>query len=56
MVFWLAQGKRDAEIASILTAAPKTIGKHVEHVLAKLGAESRVAVTLIAREWLEAGG
>lgn len=52
VVFWIAQGKRDAEIATILTASPKTIGKHVEHVLAKLGVESRLAATAAAQVWL----
>jgi DNA-binding CsgD family transcriptional regulator len=40
---WIAQGKRDAEIAAILGCAARTVGKHVEHLLAKLGAETRLA-------------
>jgi DNA-binding HTH domain-containing proteins len=32
---WVDQGKRGAEIAGILGIARKTLGKHVEHLLAK---------------------
>lgn len=47
---WVADGKRDADIARILGIAPKTVGKHIEHVLAKLHAENRTAAASIARE------
>jgi len=40
---WVACGKRDAEIARILGIAPKTVGKHLEHLLAKLHVENRTA-------------
>jgi DNA-binding CsgD family transcriptional regulator len=40
---WLAQGKSDAEIAAIVDARPKTIGKHLERIYSKLGVESRTA-------------
>jgi len=52
VVGWIAQGKRDAEIATIFGCAPKTVGKHVEHLLAKLGAETRLAAARTAVEWL----
>ncbi len=47
---WLAQGKTNAEIALILNARPRTIEKHVERILEKLGVENRTAaaVTLAA--------
>jgi len=32
---WVNQGKRGAEIAAILGIVRKTVGKHVEHLLAK---------------------
>lgn len=40
---WLAAGKSNAEIAAILDLAPGTVKRHVEKVLAKLGAENRTA-------------
>ena len=52
VVAWIAQGKHDAEIATILGCAPKTISKHVEHLLAKLDAETRLAAAHTALEWL----
>jgi len=52
VVFWVAQGKRDAQIASILGCRPKTVSKHVENVLATLGAETRLAAAHTAQAWL----
>jgi DNA-binding CsgD family transcriptional regulator len=49
---WVAQGKRDADIATILGISPKTVGKHLEHLLAKLDAENRTAAVSIALERL----
>lgn len=49
---WVAHGKRDADIAKILGVAPKTVSKHVEHLLAKLHAENRTAAVSVAREQL----
>jgi DNA-binding CsgD family transcriptional regulator len=49
---WVAQGKRDAEIAAILGISKKTVSKHVEHLLAKLGAETRTAAVSAAQEQL----
>lgn len=40
---WIAEGKRDGEIAIILGIARRTVGKHVEHILAKLTCETRTA-------------
>jgi DNA-binding CsgD family transcriptional regulator len=45
---WVARGKTDPEIAVILGARPRTIEKHVEHILAKLGVENRTTAALIA--------
>jgi DNA-binding CsgD family transcriptional regulator len=40
---WLAQGKRNAEIGTILGMRPRTVEKHVEHIMSKLGTETRSA-------------
>ena len=47
---WLAVGKTNAEIAVILGASARTIEKHVERVLEKLGVENRTAAALIISE------
>lgn len=41
ILHWIIQGKRDAEIAAIVGAKPRTVQKHVQNVLLKLGVENR---------------
>ncbi len=50
---WLMEGKRNGEIAIILGAQPRTISKHVEHLHAKLGVETRAAAAAEARRLLK---
>jgi DNA-binding CsgD family transcriptional regulator len=38
----LADGRTDAEIATTLSISPKTVGRHVGSILAKLGVDNRV--------------
>ncbi|MEO7761411.1 MAG: helix-turn-helix transcriptional regulator [Casimicrobiaceae bacterium] len=40
---WVGAGKTNAQIAEILSASPRTVGKHLENVYAKLGVETRTA-------------
>lgn len=44
---WIALGKTNPEIAILLNASPRTIEKHVQSILAKLGVENRIAVALL---------
>lgn len=48
VLFWIAEGKGNAEIAVILGAGVRTIHKHAENLFRKLGCESRHAATVIA--------
>lgn len=48
---WIGDGKRNAEIARILGVSPRTVEKHVEHVLDKLHVENRATAI---RRMLEA--
>jgi DNA-binding CsgD family transcriptional regulator len=50
VLYWLAKGKTNAEVGIILGARPRTIEKHVEGILAKLGVENRVAAALVATQ------
>ena len=50
---WIARGKSNPEIATILTLSVRTVYKHVENIFAKLGVESRAAAMLRV---LEANG
>jgi HD-GYP domain-containing protein (c-di-GMP phosphodiesterase class II)/DNA-binding CsgD family transcriptional regulator len=46
----LATGLSNKQIARRLTLSPKTVGRHVEHIYAKLGVSTRAGATLIAME------
>jgi len=49
----LAEGRRQREIAEGLVISPKTVGTHIERILAKLGVNSRAqAVAIAYREGL----
>lgn len=56
VLFWAAQGKSNAEVATILDMNLPTVKKHVVNILAKTGLESRLVAALRAAELLEAGG
>ncbi|MBE7157194.1 MAG: hypothetical protein INR62_01940 [Rhodospirillales bacterium] len=49
VLHWITQGKRDSEIATILGIAPRTVHKHVENLLGKLGVETRTAAAACER-------
>ena len=40
---WICSGKTNPEIATILGISPRTVHKHVERILEKLGVENRAA-------------
>jgi DNA-binding CsgD family transcriptional regulator len=50
ILHWVAEGKRNSEISRILELSPRTVGKHLEHVFAKLGVETRTAAARMASE------
>jgi len=43
ILYWIGLGKRNREIAVILGISIRTVEKHVQNVLDKLGAENRTA-------------
>ncbi len=47
---WVAQGKTNSDIASILGMNPRTVKKHLEHIFQKLGVETRTAAAALAFE------
>lgn len=49
---WVAGAKTNREIGIILGVSSRTVGKHVENILAKLGVENRTAAAMRAREVL----
>lgn len=52
VLLWVAQGKTNADIATILGISESTVKKHLLEVFAKLGVETRSAATLRALEVL----
>jgi len=51
-LLWLAQGKTNSDIATILGISESTVKKHVQEIFEKLGVETRSAATLCAIEAL----
>jgi DNA-binding NarL/FixJ family response regulator len=51
-LLWLAQGKTNPDIASILGITESTVKKHVQEIFEKLGVETRGAATVRALEAL----
>lgn len=47
---WLAQGKANSEIAIILQMRVRTVEKHLERILVKLGVENRTAAALMLKD------
>ncbi len=46
----IARGRTSAEAAEELGIQPKTVGTHIEHIYAKIGASNRSVATLFAME------
>lgn len=55
-LLWLAQGKTNGEIATILGNSESTVKKHVLDIFEKLGVETRTAASLRALEILNSPG
>ena len=51
---WIAQGKSNSEIATVLGCAENTVKVHVARIFEKLGMENRNAATVRALEVLSA--
>ena len=51
-LLWLAQGKTNSDIATILGITESTVKKHVQEIFEKLGIETRGAATVRALELL----
>lgn len=55
VLYWVAHGKSNPEVAEILAASLNTIKKHVANILIKTGAETRLIAALQAAELLGLG-
>jgi DNA-binding NarL/FixJ family response regulator len=52
VLLWVAQGKANADVATILGMSEKTVKIHLGHVFDKLNVETRTAAALVAMETL----
>lgn len=52
VLLWVAQGKANADVATILGMSEKTVKIHVGHIFEKLSVETRTAAAMIAMETL----
>jgi CheY-like chemotaxis protein/DNA-binding CsgD family transcriptional regulator len=50
VLLWVVRGKTSPDIADILGNSPRTINKHLEHVFAKMGVETRTAAAALAMQ------
>jgi DNA-binding NarL/FixJ family response regulator len=55
VLLWVAQGKSNGEIATILGATENTVKKHLQNMFEKLGVDSRHTATVRALEVLSSG-
>jgi DNA-binding NarL/FixJ family response regulator len=55
VLFWVARGKTNDEIATVLGIGLTTVKKHLESTFAKLGVENRTTAAAMALERLAAG-
>ncbi|MEZ5414965.1 MAG: response regulator [Opitutaceae bacterium] len=53
VLYWIAQGKSNPDIATIISTSVRTVHKHVENIFRKLGLETRNAAALAALELLK---
>ncbi|MCG8317444.1 MAG: response regulator transcription factor [Pseudomonadales bacterium] len=53
VLLWLAKGKSNGEIGTILGVSPRTVNKHLEQVFRKLGVENRTSAAVKALSYLE---
>lgn len=52
VLYWIAQGKSNVEIADILELSVGTVKKHIANIFDKLGVKTRVAAVVLALETL----
>jgi DNA-binding NarL/FixJ family response regulator len=46
----IARGRSNREVAERLVISPKTVGRHVENLYAKIGVSSRAAAAVFAMQ------
>lgn len=55
VLLWVAQGKSNADVGTIIGCSEKTVKQHIGSIFDKLGVENRTSASLVAIETLAAG-
>lgn len=53
VLLWIAKGKTNREIGSILEMSPRTVNKHLEQVFKKMNVENRTSAAVMALKYLK---
>ncbi|WP_232465323.1 helix-turn-helix transcriptional regulator [Oleiphilus messinensis] len=53
VLLWIAKGKSNGEIGTILGVSPRTVNKHLEQIFRKLSVENRTSAAVKALSVLE---
>lgn len=53
VLLWIARGKTNKEIGTILSLSPRTVNKHLEQVFRKLSVENRTSAAILALKHLD---
>ena len=48
VIHWVAAGKTDRDVGALLGCSHRTVQKHLAHIYAKLGVETRTAAVMRA--------
>jgi DNA-binding NarL/FixJ family response regulator len=56
ILFWVAQGKTNPEIAIILGIGRATVKTHLDHILVKTDSSNRLGAAALATAWLAGSG
>src|SRR5690606_42924 len=48
VLLWIAQGKSNRDVATILNCSPRTVNKHLEQIYSKLAVDNRTAAAMAA--------
>ena len=48
VLYWVVRGKSNRDVGDILGSSPRTVDKHMERILTKLGVENRSAAVAAA--------
>lgn len=48
VLVWIANGKSNKEIATILDISPRTVNKHLDRIFGKLGVENRTSAAVVS--------